>query len=222
MFQGFNFCFTRRYYWCLVTLSCEDNLLNSRKIFALTKLLWFQEEMEILHILSVNIKYKHHIFIGINTKHRMNLDPKGPSGGEALFVWLINSLCLPIVKYTRERQYLSGTTCGILEYWSIFTRSYTLFLSQRKFQLKVICLPQVHTTFWLPLSLQASAQLTALQGQLQSIQIDQGSTDKWLYIWDFDIFSSRKAYLQLISVPGSCGCGSLAVVASTSSSSGCY
>lgn len=52
--------------------------------------------------------------------------------------------------------------------------------------------------FWLPLSLQASAQLAILQEEINNMHLDPNQQDQWLYIWGSALFSSKKAYLQLI------------------------
>lgn len=56
----------------------------------------------------------------------------------------------------------------------------------------------VDMNFRLPLSLQASAQLTLLQEQLKEIHLLPGHCDKWSYIWGSGNFTCKKAYLQLI------------------------
>lgn len=52
--------------------------------------------------------------------------------------------------------------------------------------------------FWLPLSLQASAQLAILQEEINNMHLDQHQNDQWSYIWALALFSSKRAYMQLI------------------------
>lgn len=52
--------------------------------------------------------------------------------------------------------------------------------------------------FWLPLSLEASAQLTILQQGIQELHLLPEQKDQWTYIWGSAVFASKKAYLQII------------------------
>jgi hypothetical protein len=55
---------------------------------------------------------------------------------------------------------------------------------------------QLHSLFHLPLSQQAHAQLLQLQEILDDLDISD-EPDKWLYIWNSNSFSVRKAYKHL-------------------------
>lgn len=57
-----------------------------------------------------------------------------------------------------------------------------------------------HVTFKGYLSLEALAQLTALQEQMLSIHLDPMQQDVWIYIWGLDFFSCKNSYLQLIGI----------------------
>lgn len=54
----------------------------------------------------------------------------------------------------------------------------------------------LHGLFHLPLSQQAHAQLTSLQGELNEIVLDS-TADSWSYIWNSGLFSVRKTYKHL-------------------------
>jgi hypothetical protein len=54
----------------------------------------------------------------------------------------------------------------------------------------------LHSLFHLPLSQQAHGQMLQLQNILEGVSLNE-STDRWLYIWNTDQFSLKRAYNHL-------------------------
>jgi hypothetical protein len=54
--------------------------------------------------------------------------------------------------------------------------------------------------FWLSLLVEASEQLSELQILLNNLQSDLAEADKWTYIWNSRVYSSKKGYLNIIGI----------------------
>jgi hypothetical protein len=80
-----------------------------------------------------------------------------------------------------------------------FPQLYSFILNEN-ISLKAFRDREIQNHFWRPLSLQASPQMTDLQGLLNQIQTNPNKADKWSYIWNSDDFISKKAYLQIIGI----------------------
>jgi len=70
----------------------------------------------------------------------------------------------------------------------------------------------INRLLYLPLSLQASNQLTELQDFLQEGLWDSNENDCWVYNWGSNRFTSKKAYAFLLRFSGCLTPFSLALV----------
>jgi hypothetical protein len=55
-------------------------------------------------------------------------------------------------------------------------------------------LPNYGQIFQLPPSMEASHQLAELMDSLEEWNHEPNDRDQWVYIWDYEIFTSKKAY----------------------------
>jgi hypothetical protein len=73
-----------------------------------------------------------------------------------------------------------------------------LFARKPKYSITFFLEKEVHTTFFLPLSMQAFNQLNSLQNLLKQRHFDSDSEDQWIYKWGSGKFSSKKAYREIV------------------------